>query len=108
FISLGQSLMQVFILLSKLKQFFFWRHALTLQDVELFGKSLGHLSSYELAYIAGLLRTLTKHAGLSLGDRCCLALAQSRNLSVFTTDRQWANLSLDIQVRVPGYRPGPR
>ncbi|HZU70890.1 MAG TPA: hypothetical protein VFA09_26680, partial [Ktedonobacteraceae bacterium] len=47
FISLGQSLMQVFILLSKLKQFFFWRHALTLQDVELFGKSLGHLSSYK-------------------------------------------------------------
>jgi len=41
--------MQVFILLSKLKQFFFWRHALTLQDVELFGKSLGHLSSYKFS-----------------------------------------------------------
>ncbi|HZU65929.1 MAG TPA: hypothetical protein VFA09_01515, partial [Ktedonobacteraceae bacterium] len=52
FISLGQSLMQVFILLSKLKQFFFWRHALTLQDVELFGKSLGHLSSYKNCKIA--------------------------------------------------------
>src|SRR5258708_28968049 len=50
FISLGQSLMQVFILLSKLKQFFFWRHALTLQYVELFGKSLGNLSSYEASF----------------------------------------------------------
>src|SRR6185312_8026671 len=45
----------------------------------------------ELAYLAGLLRPLTKRAGLSLGDRCCLALAQNRNLPVFTTDRQWTN-----------------
>src|SRR5947199_3063484 len=44
FISLGQSLMQFLILLSKLKQFFLWRHALTLHSVELFGKSLGNLS----------------------------------------------------------------
>jgi hypothetical protein len=45
-ITLGQSLLQFFILLSQLKQFFFCRHAFTLHSVELFGKSLGHLSSY--------------------------------------------------------------
>lgn len=45
-ITLGQSLLQFFILVSQLKQFFFWRHASTLHSVELFGKSLGHLSSY--------------------------------------------------------------
>ena len=61
----------------------------------------------ELAYLAGLLRPLTKRAGLSLGDRCCLALAQNRNLPVFTTDRQWANLSLNIQIHVLRHRPDP-
>ena len=59
----------------------------------------------ELAYLAGLLRPLTKRAGLSLGDRCCLALAQNLNLLVFTTDRQWANLSLNIQIHVLRHRP---
>jgi ribonuclease VapC len=34
----------------------------------------------ELAYQTGLLRPLTKHAGLSLGDRACLALAQHLRL----------------------------
>ena len=43
FISLGQLLPQVLILLSQLKHFFFCRHACTLHLIALFGKSLGHL-----------------------------------------------------------------
>jgi ribonuclease VapC len=61
----------------------------------------------ELAYLAGLLRPLTKRAGLSLGDRCCLALAQNRNLPVFTADRQWTNLSLSLKIYVLRQRPDP-
>ena len=61
----------------------------------------------ELAYLAGLLRLSTKHAGLSLGDRCCLALAQNRNLPVFTTDRQWANLLSGIKIHVLRQRADP-
>src|SRR5947208_3396580 len=38
-----------------------------------------------LAHQAGGLRPLTKHMGLSLGDRACLALARARNLPVLTT-----------------------
>ena len=53
-----------------------------------------------LAYQAGLLRPLTKRAGLSLGDRACLALAMQRKLPVLTTDRAWESLSLDIDIRV--------
>jgi ribonuclease VapC len=52
------------------------------------------------AYQAGVLRPLTKHAGLSLGDRACLALAQHLNLPILTTDKVWANLSLDIKIQV--------
>ena len=54
----------------------------------------------DLAYSVGLLRPLTRHLGLSLGDRACLALAQYLNLPVITSDRLWKNLSLDIAIEV--------
>lgn len=54
----------------------------------------------EQAMIAGLLRAETRGAGLSLGDRACLALAISRNAVALTTDRAWAGLELDVRVEV--------
>ncbi len=54
----------------------------------------------ELAYIAGLLRSLTKQFGLSFGDRACLALARRRQLPALTSDRAWESLSLDVTIRV--------
>jgi ribonuclease VapC len=53
-----------------------------------------------LAFDAGLLRTATRSAGLSLGDRACLALAESRSLPALTTDRAWARLDLDVTIEV--------
>ncbi|MDE0060772.1 MAG: type II toxin-antitoxin system VapC family toxin [Defluviicoccus sp.] len=52
-----------------------------------------------LARIAGTLRAETRSAGLSLGDRACLALALDLGLPVFTADRAWRELPLDIEVR---------
>jgi len=54
----------------------------------------------EFAYKVGLLRPLTKQAGLSLGDRACLALAQHLNIPALTTDRVWEGLALDITVQL--------
>jgi ribonuclease VapC len=54
----------------------------------------------DLAYRAGMLRTATRAAGLSLGDRACLALAEQRGLPALTADRTWATLPLDIDVDV--------
>jgi ribonuclease VapC len=54
----------------------------------------------ELAYKVGLLRPLTKSAGLSLGDRACLALAQHLNLPVLTTDRVWKDLLPAVTVQL--------
>jgi ribonuclease VapC len=54
----------------------------------------------ELAYKVGFLRPLTKSAGLSLGGRACLALAQHLNLPALTTDRVWKDLIPEINVQV--------
>lgn len=56
--------------------------------------------SIEYAYKAGLLRSVTKRAGLSLGDRACLALAQHLNLPAITADRVWEGLIPDVAVQL--------
>lgn len=54
----------------------------------------------ELAYQTGLPRPLTRQAGLSLGDRACLALAQHLALPVLTADRAWQGLQLGVAIQV--------
>jgi PIN domain nuclease of toxin-antitoxin system len=44
------------------------------------------------------LRRITRQAGLSLGDRACLALAQSLKCGVITADRAWANVDVGVEV----------
>lgn len=51
------------------------------------------------AYRSGLLRTSTKRAGLSLGDRGCLGLALKLGLPVLTADRTWLELSIGVEVK---------
>jgi PIN domain nuclease of toxin-antitoxin system len=46
----------------------------------------------DVAVRAAALRAATKHLGLSLGDRACLATAQLRDLPVLTADRVWKKL----------------
>jgi PIN domain nuclease of toxin-antitoxin system len=52
------------------------------------------------AETAGLLRRSTKMAGLSFGDRACLALAATLGGIAVTADRAWANLSVDVAIQV--------
>ena len=53
---------------------------------------------------AGFLRPATRAAGLSLGDRACLALAASLGLPAVTADRSWQSVAVEIGVRVAPIR----
>lgn len=54
----------------------------------------------EMAFVAGGLRAATKGAGLSLGDRGCLACAQVLGLKAVTADHAWKRLNLDVEIQL--------
>ncbi len=54
----------------------------------------------EVAEEAARLRGLSKEAGLSLGDRFCLALARSLGVPAVTTDRAWKDIARAAGVKV--------
>jgi PIN domain nuclease of toxin-antitoxin system len=54
----------------------------------------------ELAVLAGRLRAATRHRGLSLGDRACLALAIREKATALTADRNWVGLDLPCKVEL--------
>lgn len=53
-----------------------------------------------LARRAGVLWQATKPQGLSLADRCCLALAERERLPALTTDSSWSNVNIDVEIRL--------
>lgn len=56
--------------------------------------------AYADAVGAARLRHATRHLGLSIGDRACLALAELRGVPAITADRSWERLALTIPVVV--------
>ncbi len=54
----------------------------------------------EQARLAGIMRRVGDAAGLSLGDRFCLALGHTRDATVLTADRAWKDVSKALGVRV--------
>jgi ribonuclease VapC len=54
----------------------------------------------DLALRAALMADLTRPAGLSLGDRVCLALGQRTGQTVLTADRGWLGAAAAVGVRV--------
>lgn len=54
----------------------------------------------ELAYTTGLLAEVTRTAGLSFGDRACLALAHRLGVRAMTADRAWAGIAKIAGVAV--------
>ena len=49
---------------------------------------------------AAHIRAASRSAGLSLGDRACLALAGRLGLPALTADRQWRDLQVGVEIRL--------
>lgn len=49
---------------------------------------------------AGVLREPTRHLGLSLGDRACLALARAQDAVAVTADRVWMPLAQPLDIAI--------
>lgn len=52
------------------------------------------------ASLGGALRQLTRAAELSLGDRCCLALAWTIKAVALTADPAWADLDIGVTIEL--------
>lgn len=64
-----------------------------LESLELLGLDIVDFD-LQLAVQSAALRRPTKKKGLSLGDRCCLALGLRFGYEVVTAEREWAKLDL--------------
>lgn len=54
----------------------------------------------DLAIDAGRLHVPTRHKGLSLGDRACLALARREKATALTAERKWADLDVGCPIQL--------
>jgi PIN domain nuclease of toxin-antitoxin system len=61
----------------------------------------------ELAFIAGLMLPATRQAGLSFGDRACLALANKLGVRALTADRGWRHVGRALGVEIEVIRGEP-
>jgi len=53
-----------------------------------------------LATLSGLILPLTRHRGLSLGDRACLALAKQLRCPAVTADRAWLDVDVGVEIQL--------
>jgi PIN domain nuclease of toxin-antitoxin system len=67
--------------------------------VAILGLEVAPMTDKQAQSSAGM-RALTRAAGLSLGDRACLALASELHASALTADRDWANVAEAVGVAI--------
>jgi PIN domain nuclease of toxin-antitoxin system len=58
----------------------------------------------DLAIRSALMAALTRAAGLPIGDRICLALAQRTGRTVLTADRRWLKVTEAVGASVEAVR----
>ncbi len=69
------------------------------QDLEALGLRIVAFTARHAERTA-FLRADTRHLGLSLGDRACLALAGELGLPAVTTDKVWKELQVGVEIDV--------
>lgn len=63
-------------------------------DIQVFAFTESHAAR------VGDLRPVTKMAGLSFGDRACLALAEEFRVPALTTDQAWARIAVSVPIHI--------
>lgn len=69
------------------------------EDLEALGLQIVPFTTQE-AEMAAQLREGTRHLGLSLGDRACLATAIILRARPITADRRWRDLDIGVPVQL--------
>jgi ribonuclease VapC len=74
----------------------------TAQQTDILLGTLGRIEPFSAsqARIAGFLRDSTRHAGLSLGDRSCLALALELGADAYTTEKAWSRVDVGCKIHL--------
>jgi PIN domain nuclease of toxin-antitoxin system len=72
------------------------------REVDILLETLDRIEPLTLsqARAAGLLRDSTRHAGLSLGDRCCLALAIELGADAYTAEHVWSRVDVGCKIHL--------
>ncbi len=56
--------------------------------------------TFDQAVVTGKMAAITRKAGLSLGDRACLALALQTRAEVLTADRPWLVFADELELTI--------
>ncbi|MGX6959813.1 MAG: type II toxin-antitoxin system VapC family toxin [Rickettsia endosymbiont of Pentastiridius leporinus] len=52
----------------------------------------------EQSFLAAVIKKQTRHLGLSLGDRACIALGLTTGYPIYTADKAWSKVQLDCKI----------
>jgi ribonuclease VapC len=84
-----------------------WHMADTIDDLRALGLAILPFEAEDAAFVPSLRKAGRKLHGaskngtaLSLGDCCCLAVAQRRKLAVITDDSAWASLDIGVAIHL--------
>lgn len=69
------------------------------EDIEALGVTIEAVNT-STAELASYIWLNNKDLGLSIADRICLALAQEKNSTVYTADKEWKKVKIDIKVQL--------
>ena len=77
------------------------QHGVNTEGLEYDLEALGiEFRDYDVAMARPTAELWSKGAGLSFGDRACLAVARTEGISAVTSDDRWGKLELPVDVRI--------
>lgn len=72
------------------------------EGIEYMSLLINEIVNFDLdqALEVAILYPKTKHKGLSLGDRACLALGKKYHATLYTADKAWKNIDSELDIHL--------